>query len=437
MHIRLIALLPSSLLLYFKLKKTLTHILKGLIMKREKVNFKGSQGYELSAYIAFPANTKPVNFVIFAHCFTCNKNLKAIRNISLALTKYGYAVMSFDFTGLGESDGDFSDTDFSSNTEDLLAAADFLKKEYKAPSLLIGHSLGGAAVLMAASKIDSVTAVATIAAPAQPQHILKLLKDGVDEIKEKGEAEVSIGGRPFKIKEKFLNDLKENKALKNLKDLRKAVLILHSPQDTIVGIENAEEIYKNAFHPKSFISLDGADHLISNKNDSNYAGEMIAIWAGRFLEKLPETDLSTDSQTVALIGPESDNYTTQLVAEGHHLLSDEPEDVGGDNFGPTPYGFLTSALAACTAITLRMYANRKKWELDEVLVHVDQEKRHKKDTENCESKDGKITYFSRKIEIKGNLDDKQRKRLFDIAEKCPVHKTLESPIEVESELLSS
>ncbi|MBK6266910.1 OsmC family protein [Marivirga sp. S37H4] len=406
-------------------------------MKREKISFKGAQGHKLAAYIAFPADRKPINYVIFAHCFTCNKNLNAVRNISFALTKYGYAVMSFDFTGLGESEGDFSNTDFSSNTEDLIAASAFLKSEYKPPSLLIGHSLGGAAVLMAASKIGSVKAIATIGAPAQPDHILRLIKDGIDEIKEKGEAEVSIGGRPFKIKEQFLNDLKDNKALENLKDLRKPILILHSPQDNIVGIENAEEIYKNAFHPKSFISLDGADHLISNKDDSNHAGEMIAIWAKKYVEKLPDSNLSTDSQTVALIGPKEDNYTTQLVAEGHHLLADEPEDVGGDNFGPTPYGFLTSALAACTAITLRMYANRKKWNVEEVLVHVDQEHRHEKDSENCESEDGKITYFSRKIEIKGNLDDKQRKKLLEIAEKCPVHKTLESPIKVESELLTS
>ncbi|GAA5026301.1 osmotically inducible protein C [Marivirga lumbricoides] len=400
-------------------------------MKREKVSFKSAQGNELAAYIAFPADQKPNNYVIFAHCFTCTKNLNAVRNISFGLSKHGYAVMSFDFTGLGESEGEFADTNFTSNMEDLVAAANFLKEKYQAPSLLVGHSLGGAAVLMAAAQIDSVKAITTIGAPAQPEHVLHLIKDGVDQIKKNGKAEISIGGRPFTIKEQFLEDLKQSKGLKLLEDLRKAVLVMHSPQDNVVGIENAKEIYDRAFHPKSFVSLDGADHLLSKKEDSIYAGEMIAMWAGRYVTQPKKAEkLSTDAQTVALIGPKEDNYTTQIVAEGHHLLADEPEDVGGDDFGPSPYGFLTSALAACTAITLRMYANRKKWEVNEIQVHVNQDNCHEKDSEHCESDESKITYFNRKIEIKGNLTEEQRERLIEIAKKCPVHKTLESQIEV-------
>lgn len=399
-------------------------------MKREKVSFESAQGNKLVAHIAFPADQKPINYVIFAHCFTCTKNLNAVRNISFGLSKHGYAVMSFDFTGLGESEGEFADTNFTSNMDDLVAASNFLKEKYQAPTLLVGHSLGGAAVLMAAAQIDSVKAIATIGAPAQPEHILHLIKDGVDQIKKNGKAEISIGGRPFTIKEQFLEDLKQRKGLNTLEDLRKAVLIMHSPQDDVVSIENAKEIYENAFHPKSFISLDGADHLLSKKEDSIYTGEMIAMWAGRYVTLSQEAQLSTDAQTVALIGPEEDNYTTQIVTEGHHLLADEPEDVGGDNFGPSPYGFLTSALAACTAITLRMYANRKKWAVNEIQVHVNQDHSHEKDSENCESEEGKITYFDRQIEIKGDLTDEQRERLIEIAKKCPVHKTLESKIEV-------
>lgn len=402
-------------------------------MKKERVSFKGEQNHELSAVIHFPADQKPSNFVIFAHCFTCNKNFNAVRNISLGLTNYGYAVMSFDFTGLGESEGDFSETNFSTNLADLIKAAEFLKDNYKAPTLLVGHSLGGAAVLMAASKIASVTAIATVGAPAQPEHVLHLIKGGIEEIQKNGEAEVELGGRPFKIKKQFIDDLLENKDLKNLDELKKAILILHSPQDDIVSIRNAREIYEKAHHPKSFVSLDGADHLISRKEDSIYAGEIIATWAKKYLKVEEESKPKTDSQTVAQIGDKEDNYTTQILAEGHHLISDEPENIGGDNFGPSPYGLLTSALAACTAITLRMYANRKNWPVEEIEVHVDQEKRHDKDSKNCDSEEGKITFFDRKIAIKGKLDAKQIKRLLEIADKCPVHKTLEASIKITTE----
>lgn len=402
-------------------------------MKKKKVSFKGQQNHDLSAVIHFPADRKPSSFVIFAHCFTCNKNFNAVRNISLGLTKYGYAVLSFDFTGLGESEGKFSDTNFSTNLSDLVKAAEFLKENYVAPTLLIGHSLGGAAVLMAASQIDSVTAIATVGAPSQPEHVLHLIKGGISEIKKNGEAEVSIGGRPFKIKEQFIKDLQRNNEVNNLEELRKAILILHSPQDNVVSINNAQEIYRKAHHPKSFISLDGADHLLSKKEDSVYAGEIIATWAKKYLRVEEESKPQTDSQTVAQIGAKEDNFTTQILAEGHHLISDEPENIGGDNFGPSPYGLLTSALAACTAITLRMYANRKNWPVEEIEVHVDQEKRHDKDSKNCDSEEGKITFFDRKIAIKGELDAKQIKRLMEIADKCPVHKTLEDNIKITTE----
>ncbi|MGM0582381.1 MAG: alpha/beta fold hydrolase [Bacteroidota bacterium] len=401
-------------------------------MKKEKISFEGSMGDQLSAQIHFPADDKAHNFVIFAHCFTCNKNLNAVRNIILGLTKKGFAVLSFDFTGLGQSEGDFADTNFSSNIEDLINAADYLEKNHQAASMLVGHSLGGAAVLMAASKIDSISAVATIGAPSQPDHVLHLIKDGKEEIKKNGEAEVNIGGRPFKIKKQFLDDLQSKDNLKKIEDLRKSLLILHSPQDQTVDISNAAAIYEKAHHPKSFVSLDGADHLLSSKEDSLYAGELIATWANRYIKKPERKRISTDSQTVAFIGDKDQKYTTQIVAEGHHLVSDEPENAGGNNFGTSPYGLLTSALAACTAITLRMYANRKEWDVDEILVHVDQDQRYDEDSEDCESDNSKITFFDRSIEIKGDLDEKQRKRLIEIANKCPVHKTLENKIKVET-----
>ena len=401
-------------------------------MKKEKIYFDGSNGDQLAASIHFPAEDYPHNYVIFAHCFTCNKNLNAVRNIILEMTKEGFAVLSFDFTGLGESEGEFADTNFSSNVTDLLKAASYLTENHKAPSMLIGHSLGGAAVLMAAAKLDTVKTVATIGAPAQPDHIMHLLESKLREIKDKGEAKVNIGGRPFMIKKQFLDDLRNKQSLKNIALLRKSILILHSPQDQTVDISHAATIYEKAHHPKSFISLDGADHLLSKKEDSLYAGAVIASWANRYMNKANRKKISTDAQTVAFIGSKEEKYTTQIVAEGHHLVADEPESVGGNNFGTSPYGLLTSALASCTAITLRMYANRKKWDLQEVLVHVDQEQRYEEDSENCESKEGKITFFKRSIEMTGDLDEKQRKRLLEIADKCPVHKTLESNIKVET-----
>ncbi len=252
-------------------------------MSRKKIKFLNSDGHQLAALIELPERTEPVAFALFAHCFTCNKNLTAVRNIGRSLTDNGIAVMRFDFTGLGESEGDFENTNFSSNIEDLAAAANFLKTEYKAPSILIGHSLGGAAVIFASSKIESVKAVVTIGAPSSPDHVSHLFKTGLDEINRNGVAEISIGGRSFTIKKQFLEDIEEKRLNQMVRDMRKPILILHSPQDKTVGIENAAQIYKSAMHPKSFISLDGADHLLSDEKDSVYVGKMIATWAKKYI----------------------------------------------------------------------------------------------------------------------------------------------------------
>jgi uncharacterized OsmC-like protein/alpha/beta superfamily hydrolase len=406
-------------------------------MKNRKVIFKNSAGEVLSAKLSLPPNQRPHNYVVFAHCFTCTKNLKAIHNISGALTSLGFAVLSFDFTGLGESEGEFSKTNFSSNISDLIAATDFLKEEFQSPSLIIGHSLGGAAAIIAASKVRSIKAVAVIGAPSDPEHVLKLLSEDLDTIMKKGEAHVNIGGQQFRIKKQFVEDLQKQSLTETLAKLRKSILIMHSPQDKIVGINNSAELFKAAHHPKSFVSLDGADHLLGQKEDSLYAGHVIAAWAKRYLEK-PETEkekLETEHQTVARIGDMEEKYTVQIKAGSHYLLSDEPTDVGGMDWGPSPYQLISAALGACTAMTLRMYADHKKWALDEVNVHLNHEKRHQEDCMNCESDKSKIDHIERIIEVSGELDEQQKKRLLEIANKCPVHRTLlEGKVKIDSEM---
>lgn len=396
-------------------------------MKSLRIKFPNAEGHELAARLDLPIDQKPRVCAIFAHCFTCSKDLSAVKNISLALTQKGVAVFRFDFTGLGQSEGEFGDTNFSSNVADLIAAADYLSKEFESPQLLIGHSLGGAAVLLAGLKIDSVRAVATIGAPADPMHVSHLIEGGKDEINAKGEASVNIGGRSFCIKKQFLEDLKDL-ASGYIKDLNKSLLVLHSPQDQIVGVKNAEQIYKAAMHPKSFVSLDGADHLLSNPKDAQYAGEIIASWAMRYVDLLEEDELKTERQVV--VRTDEEGYLTEIKAGPHSFLADEPESVGGTNLGPSPYGYLTAALGACTSMTLRMYADRKKWDLKEVRVHLSHSKNYFQDSEAVEGKGGKIDIFDREIELEGNLDDEQKARLLEIADRCPVHRTLHSDIQV-------
>lgn len=399
-----------------------------------KVSFTNSEGQELIGRLELPVDRHPHNMVLFAHCFTCTKNLSAVKNISKGLTSNGFGVLRFDFTGLGESEGDFADTNFSGNVQDLVTAADFLGSHYKAPSLLIGHSLGGAAVLLAASKLSSVKAVATIGAPAEPSHLKHLLKSSVEEISTRGEAVVNLSGRDFTIKKQFLDDLEENPLPDSLGQLDKGLLIMHSPQDSTVEIKNAELLYHNARHPKSFISLDGADHLLSNKADSLYTGKTIASWAERYLDLPDSTNLKTSHQVVASLDKD-DGFTTQLKAGKHYFVGDEPENFGGNDFGPSPYELVSAGLSACTAMTLQMYSKRKKWDLQNVMVHTSYGKIHAEDCEGCESGGAKIDTFNREINLSGVLDSKQRSRLLEIADKCPVHRTLESSSQIKTSLL--
>ncbi|NJW52809.1 bifunctional alpha/beta hydrolase/OsmC family protein [Salinimicrobium oceani] len=401
-------------------------------MNYSKISFPNAEGHELSGYLDLPLNEKPHSFVLFAHCFTCNKNYFAVKNVSQALSQRGYGVLRFDFSGLGDSEGDFADTTFSGNVADLLAAADFLEKNYEAPAMLVGHSLGGAAVIFAAKELQSVKAIVTIGAPSSPVHVKHLLKSNIEEIKEKGIAEVNVGGRNFSIKEDFLNDINSHDMGSFARDLKKAFLIMHSPQDTVVEISNAEELYKAVKHPKSFISLDGADHLLTDPDYSRYTGDLIATWASRYLSIPEKEELETEHMVVANLG--ATGYTTQMKAGHHYFTVDEPKSFGGEDLGPSPYELLSGALAACTSMTIQMYARRKKWVLKNVETHVDHKKRHAEDCENCEKSSAKIDIFEREIVLDGDLDEQQRQKILEIADKCPVHKTLHNKITISTTL---
>ncbi|WP_298546365.1 bifunctional alpha/beta hydrolase/OsmC family protein [uncultured Aquimarina sp.] len=403
-------------------------------MSLSKITFTNAEGQTLSGRLELPADQHPHNFALFAHCFTCNKNLGAVRNISRALTSQGFGVLRFDFTGLGESEGDFADTNFSGNVEDLVTAADFLAQEYQAPSLLIGHSLGGAAAIFAAAEIDSIKAIATIGAPSDPTHVQHLLRSGLEEIEANGKAVVNLSGRDFTIKKQFLDDL-ETKSLPTVaKNLNKALLVMHSPQDTTVGIKNAEEIYHAAKHPKSFVTLNGADHLLMRKEDSIYAGNVIAGWSSRYVDIPEEPSLKSQHHVVASLGND-EGYTTQMKVGNHYIVADEPESVGGHDFGPSPYELVSAGLSACTAMTIKMYVARKGWDLQNVEVHTSYDKKHMEDCENCEDPTAKIDTFEREIKLEGDLDEKQIARILQIADKCPVHKTLHSETQVITTLI--
>ncbi|SDX82167.1 bifunctional alpha/beta hydrolase/OsmC family protein [Flavobacterium degerlachei] len=403
-------------------------------MKNKTISFQNSKGILLSAKLELPADQHPKAYALFAHCFTCNKNLTAIRNISKALTQNGFGVIRFDFTGLGESEGEFSETNFSSNIQDLEDISTYMTQELESPKLLIGHSLGGAAAIFAAKNISSVQAVATIGAPSSPQHIQHLFKDDINEIQANGKAMVDIGGRPFSISKQFIDDISKTNMTEVVKSLRKPLLLLHSPQDTVVGVNNAAEIYAAALHPKSFVSLDGANHLLSNKEDSMYAGQIIAQWASRYIDKNDTKKLTTSKQVVVRIG--NQDLTTDIIAAGHSLIADEPEEVGGNNFGPSPYDLLLSSLGACTAMTLRLYADRKEWDLEEVIVHLSHGKDYATDCKECDQPQAKIDHIEKNIELIGNLDETQKKRLLYIAEKCPVHKTLQQTVMITSKIIA-
>lgn len=404
----------------------------------ERITFPGSQGGELAARLDLPAGP-PVAFALFAHCFTCGKDVKAASRIATALTDSGFGVLRFDFTGLGKSDGEFANTNFTSNTDDVLAAADWLRTEHQAPQLLIGHSLGGAAVLAVADSIDEVRAVATVGAPSDPEHVTGVFADSVDEIRVAGEAEVQLAGRTFTIRQQFLDDLRNHVVVDRIASSKKAHLVLHSPIDNTVGIENAAIIFDAAKHPKSFVSLDGADHLLTDPNDAAYAATIIAAFGKRYIDdQSGALEAPAASAPVVVAETAQGRFLNHVVVGQHRLLADEPVSIGGFDAGPAPYDFLGAALGACTSMTLRMYADRKKLPLDRVTVEVSHDKVHADDCLECVDNDSvfddiasrrvtMIDRFERVITIDGDdLTDADKQKLLAIADKCPVHRTLET-----------
>lgn len=405
-------------------------------MKSTKLEIENSKGYKLQAYLELPANQKPNNYAVFAHCFSCSSTLNAVKNITRALTTHGFGVVRFDFTGLGKSEGEFAESHFSANVDDLLAVNSYMAIHYKAPGLLVGHSLGGAAVLVAASKLETVKAVATVGAPSSISHVTKLFSHQVEDVTDKGAIEVNIGGRPFRINEEFIADFSKTDLLSVVKNLRKPLLIMHAPFDSIVGIENAQELYTSAIHPKSFISLDGADHLLSQTKDSQYAGNMIGSWSQRYFDAKDNEMLATEGeQLVAHLNVKEDNFTTSIQTAKHSLIADEPESVGGNDFGPSPYDFLSAGLAACTVMTLKLYAERKKWDLQEVYAYITYSKKHSDDLKMDVDTPTRFDHISKRLKFVGDLDETQKEKLKQIASKCPVHKTLQSEVIIETELV--
>ncbi len=404
-------------------------------MHTKKISFENASGHTLAALLDLPVDDRPVAYALFAHCFTCSKNYKGVARVSRALAAEGVAVLRFDFTGLGESEGDFSDTTFSSNVGDLLAAAEFMERELEAPKILIGHSLGGAAVLQAAARIPSAKAVATIAAPSSTDHLVGMIRSSNAEIETAGEAEVSIAGRPFRIRKEFLDDLSAVNMHDVIAGLGRALLIFHSPLDRTVGVDHANAIFEAARQPKSMVALDKADHLLTDAEDARYVGSMIAAWARRYIGTSQEEIKMAQPGDNRVVVRTEGGYRTEILANGHPLIADEPLRIGGTNAGPTPYELLASALGACTSITLRMYADRKGWPLDAVEVRLQHEKIHCEDCEGVEGPGARIDHFTRAISLEGALDDSQRERLLRIADRCPVHRTIERPAEVQTSLV--
>jgi putative redox protein len=401
-------------------------------MPTERFQFPGTGGHMLAAALDLPEGDISAT-ALFAHCFTCGKDVLAARRISAALTLKGIAVLRFDFTGLGSSQGDFANSTFSSNVADLVKAADHLRTLGKAPAILIGHSLGGAAIVAAAEKIPEARAVVTIAAPSDPAHVTDMFAEHVDAIREQGEVKVKLAGRPFNIKREFLDDIAEHRLLAHVAKLHKALLIMHAPTDDTVGIDNATHLFVAAKHPKSFVSLAGADHLLTQKHDAIYVADVIAAWASRYLDSpavAPVANLPDEPRKVVVSETRANKFQQLVTVGPHRLLADEPVAAGGEDTGPGPYDLLLSALGACTAMTMRMYADRKALPMDHVTVTLNHKKIYAKDCEACETKEGMLDRIERVIAIEGALDVEQRAKLMEIADKCPVHRTLTSEIHI-------
>lgn len=400
--------------------------------------FTGSGGDQLAARLDLP-DGEPLAFALFAHCFTCSKDLAAATRISRGLADRGFGVLRFDFTGLGSSEGEFANTDFSSNVEDLVLAADWLRTNHAAPAVLVGHSLGGAAVLAAASQVPEAVAVATIGAPFDPAHVTELFPATVrNQLEQDGEADVQLAGRTFRVRQQLLEDLGAQNLTDAIRSLRRALLVVHSPIDEIVDVDNARRIFEAARHPRSFVSLDGADHLLTRRADAAYVADVLSSWAGRYLPDRPAEPAPAEPEPGSIVVTETGTgaFQQRVAAGRHRFLADEPVGVGDDT-GPTPYDLLLAGLGTCTSMTLRMYANRKGWPLTDVEVRLSHDRVHAEDCADCEATSGFVETVDRIIELGGPLTEDQRRQLLAIADRCPVHRTLTGDIHIRTQLLDT
>ena len=398
--------------------------------RSQRIEFANHRGQRLAGSLELPP-AEPRAYALFAHCFTCGKDIAAATRVSRALASKGFGVLRFDFTGLGNSGGDFANQNFSSNVDDLVAAASWLAEHHEAPRLMVGHSLGGAAVLVAGDRIESVEAIATIGAPSHPAHVQHLLEGSIETIRSAGSATVSLAGRPFMIQSQFLDDLEQQQVRGRLQKLNQAVLILHSPEDEVVAVDHARKLYSSLRHPKSFVSLDGADHLLTKRADSSYVADVIAAWAGRYLPPLDHPD--TERGVVRVTG-RTDGFLQLCTAGRHDWLADEPSKVGGADLGPTPYDLLLAALGTCTSMTLGMYARHEQLPLESVTVELQHDRSHAEDCGDCDQADRLVDRIHRVLTVVGDLTEAQRQRLVEIADRCPVHRTLHNEIKVETRL---
>ena len=393
--------------------------------RSDRIEFTGSLGETLAAKLERPSGPA-LGWALFAHCFSCSKDIHAAQRMSRRLTAHGFAVLRFDFTGLGHSAGDFANTNFSSNVDDLVKAADWLREHHDAPALLVGHSLGGAAVIAAASRIAEVKAVATLGAPADADHVRHQFQAKVPEIEAAGEAEVLLAGRPFKIKKQFLDDIEGRRLDDAIGSLKAAVMIAHAPTDATVGIDNASRLFLAAKHPKSFVSLDGADHLLSRKQDAEHAADMIGAWAARYAHsvELPEPPRAEAERCAVVAETGLGGFHSWVRAGQHAFITDEPEAMGGLDGGPHPYNLLCASLAACTTMTLRMYASHKGYEFGRITTRVT----HERDTDGPAG--AQRDTFHREVSVDADIDAAMEEKILEIANKCPVHRTLERSSEI-------
>jgi uncharacterized OsmC-like protein/alpha-beta hydrolase superfamily lysophospholipase len=401
-------------------------------MPTERFQFTGEGGHQLAAALDLPER-EPSAYALFAHCFTCGKDVLAAKRIAVALAAKGIAVLRFDFTGLGSSEGDFANSTFSSNVADLVRAAEHLRKTRKAPSILIGHSLGGAAILAAAGQIPDARAVVTIAAPSDPAHVTGLFRDRIEDIRKHGKVEVQLAGRPFHISSEFIDDIAGHGLMAHVAKLHKALLVMHAPTDDTVGIDNATHIFVAAKHPKSFISLAGADHLLSERRDAAYVADVIAAWATRYLDPVAPEQVAVSGEAprnVVVRETRNGKFQQTVFVGPHRMLADEPIAAGGEDTGPGPYDLVLAGLGACTSMTMRLYADRKSLPLERVTVTLKHSKIHAEDCADCETKAGMLDQIERVIAMEGALDAEARKKLMEIADKCPVHRTLTSEVHI-------